>query len=413
MDAIFRDNISMFDGLATDYVSVMSGIKGKADALRERLLRQGKIVPLPQFSADELGRTSLCAIDGASGISKLQSADILITGSSFHDGLNSKQSGVDPDSMSVSFADIRLHSNKNDQILGAMRAFTEIEVLGSVPHDVVIIDGAYLGNFLTVLYALWESKAMAERVIERLQKDSTAFIKGVNLILDTKEQIATGRFVAGLSKSDSSMEMVHRYIPEAKGDSFFANDKMLAEYLLRSGEMLMPVPVRANKWQTDSLSRDPETGAWKGFKWNYRAELTASEVALIDSLFDGSRHHNGQDWFSLYSDLFAFEGFSYFYFKPHHFSNDANALRAEICSDTSDSTTRSQLLVTRAKFIASIIDGDVVDVTALKEPYCQYRVDRIVKQPVSNSLSQYQSMLVQKMSASNLHVRGALDGYRS
>lgn len=414
MQEIFNDTTKNLPSLAQSYGSIMQNISETARALRIKFLEDGTIVTVPEISLDVAKTKSLCAIDGASGSEKMQSADILIAGSTLHEGLNAKpifgQAESDITKPYASYSDVRLHASKNDQILSAMRAFTEIAVLGESEHDISIIDGAYLGNFLTVLYQLQDSQFTAERIIEHMQADTNkSFLRGVRKILDVKAQVASGQSIVALAKSDSSREMVRRYV--GKSD-FFATDKMLAEYLLKPGEMLLPAPVRANKDKVSLLEKAPQTGLWVGFKWNAKKVLGDSEYKVLEDFFDGINKVSDKDLFSLYTYLYDLNSYHYTYFKPTKFREGSNPLRVEFVADAESSADFTEHLNKKALEIASHINSDIISPT-FKEPYAQYMVDRDVKQPVSSALKYFRVKLSQELKDSGLHIDGVTSGYRT
>lgn len=405
MSVIFDDAVKNLTPLAEAYGEIMGDIAETAARLREKFLEDGTIVTVPVLDNTETGTVSLCAIDGASGSEKMQSADILVAGATFHEGLESKPIFGQSDSdrkPHFSYFDVRIHASRNDQILGAMRAFTEIAVLGETEHNIAIIDGAYLGNFLTVIYQLQDSEYTAEKIIEHLHKDENkSFTKGVRKILDVKKQLQSGQDVIALAKSDSSREMVKRYV--GKSD-FFATDKMLAEYLLKPGELILPAPVRANKDKVSILEKTSDRGYWSGFKWDPK-KLPTDDYKILEELFDGIGEE--EDLFSLYTYLYDFNTYHYTYFKPSKFREGSNPLRMEFISMREESSRDEKAL-----FLASHVNADIMN-PAFKEPYSQYMVDRDVKMPVSNALKWYQAQLGRKVAGMGLHVEGLTSGYRT
>lgn len=401
MQSIFSDIMAKLPDVSKTYLSKMSSIDTIAKNLRIKLLEEGKIVKLEPINQALAKQYSLCAIDGASAMEKLQSGDLMIASSTLAEGINSKPiygQGFNNAKPHSSFAYTDVHTSKNDQILSGMRAFTEISILGQTEHDIAIIDGSYLGNFLTVLYQLQDSYETASVLIEYLRNDTEQhFIKGLERIFDTSKQFETGKFTVALAKSDSSREMVNRYVGKGEGD--FLTDKMLAEYLLKPGEMLVPASVRSNTGRVKLLT-ETDDGGYAGFKWDLKT-LSSADRKLVDRFF-------GKDWnedlYSMYTYLF--DSYRYLYFKPSKAREGSNPLRVEFIAKSGST------LIEQGVLISNLINADMV-VTVAKEPHCQYMVDQEVKKPVSRALTEYRSALVRMMNENGLHVEGVATNYRT
>lgn len=423
MESIVDSILNESGRIMTDYRGLLSDIAQQATGLRKILLDEGQIVKLPIHSAEQIEEFSLCSIDGASASEKLQSGDLMIAGSSLHDGAQSKIVYEDDEDVpSFSFADIRLHSSKNDEVLSAMRAYTEIAVLGAAnDHDMVIIDGAYLGNFSTVIFALQESKETAQRLIEALGEESGAFfISGVRKILNLTLKTSGSQEIVALAKSDSSNEIVKELLPS--GSELITSDKILAGYLLMPGEILRPRFINKTAVKPDYLSENvssPEYG-WKGFKWPVKTVLGAVEYqrlevlfALADDITQARKQDNDNGMFSQLTYLIRENNLHYSYFKPNNFEQGSHALRLESTTLRMQGTTAEHLAraTEQANNLAAYIDADVIS-PAIKEPYSQYMVDQIVKKPVSSSMKLLKSILANGL-AEHGDPMNALSSYRS
>lgn len=413
MSSIFNRTVGNTQNLLRSYEEILGDISSVAKNLREKFLEDGTILEIPDLSDKEAGLTSLCAIDGASASEKMQSADLLIAGSSLHDGARSKPLflGTEIEPPSLSYSDIRIHSSKNDEILSAMRAFTEIYVLGMAPHDVSIIDGAYLGNFLTVLYKLQESTQTSERIIEFLREDTEGYFNlGLQKIFDMELKARTGKEVVALAKSDSSRDMVKEY---TDGASFFVTDKILAEYLLQPGEMLLPLSVKANKDKVSMLEYDKGKKNWSGFRWNPYKTLSTEDFKVVEKFFTFGKKDSDKDLFSLYTYLYDFKSYHYTYFKPTRFTAGSHALRLEFTTEGINRNIPSSLQhrIDKASELVGYVNADVVT-AAVKEPYSQFMVDKAVKMPVSASIKQIKASIPSLMNSAN-NPMGMVSSYRS
>lgn len=423
MESIVDSILNSSGRIMEDYRSLLGDIAQQATVLRKVLLDEGQIVKLPVHSANDIENFSLCSIDGASASEKLQSGDLMIAGSSLHDGAQSKPVyDNDEDIPSFSFADIRLHSSKNDKVLSAMRAYTEIAVLGAAnDHNMVIIDGAYLGNFSTVIFALQESKETAQRLIEALGEPSGKFfVDGVRKLLNLTLKTKGSQEIVALAKSDSSSEIVKELLPA--GSELITSDKILAGYLLMPGEILRPRFINKTAVKPDYVSEhasNPDYG-WEGFKWPVKAVLSPIEYQRLEVLFaltedieKARKKDNDSSIFSQLTYLIRENNLHYSYFKPNNFDQGSHALRLEFTTVRAANTVDEHLVraTQQAGYLAGYIDSDVIS-PAIKEPYSQYMVDQIVKKPVSSSMKLLKSILANGL-AEHGDPMHALSSYRS
>lgn len=401
MSSIIKSTVDNTANLVKSYEQIIGDIAGVAKNLRTRLLAEGTIISIPQLSDEEAGEVSLCAIDGASASDKMQSADLLMAGATLHDGTRSKTIFEDnDDAPSLGYSDIRIHSSKNDELLSSIRAYTEIWTLGASPHDISIIDGAYLGNFLTVLYRLQESKQSAQGLLEFMKKhDDGNFVNGLTKIFDLVARSHEGQEVIALAKSDSSRDMVKTY---ADGAPFFVTDKILAEHLLKPGEMILPLAVKANKDRVSLLEYHQTEKNWDGFKWNPRSSLEPEDFAVLESVFTLGQKNKDKYLFSLYTYLY--DSYFYTYFKPHNFMESSHALRMEF-------TTRTNNKNEIGKQLVSYVDADVTT-PSIKEPISQYMVDKVIKKPISTGMK-YMKSTIPTMVSREYNPQGLIASYRT
>lgn len=407
VDSILRDSGRILE----DYRGLLGDISQQAASLRERLIKEGQIIPLPELDDDTVEAFSLCSIDGASASEKLQTGDLMIAGSSLHDGARSKPVYVDDEENipSFSFSDIRLHSSKNEKVLSTMRAFTEICVLGAADrHDMAIIDGAYLGNFLTIIFSLQESPETAERIIEALGgPDADVFIAGLNKIFNLTNKTAESQEIVALAKSDTSSQLVKEFIEG--GSDLMTNDKILARYLLKAGEILRPHNIRSSSVKIEMVRENVENPdfGWVGFRWPVKNVLSKEEFKRLERMFglisnaNESKKSTDDDIYSQFTYLIGEKNLNFTYFKPHNFDDSSHALRMEFTTMRTSTPETAQQHADRAteqaKRLAGYIDADVVS-PSIKEPYSQYMVDREVKKPVSSSMKLLKGILAEGLS---------------
>lgn len=412
MFSIIDSTIDNSAKILESYENLLGHIAKEATGLRQELENAGRIVPIPALTDVEAGSVSLCAIDGASASEKMQSGDLLVAGSSLHDGGRSKRiyTSGDPETPALGYSDIRIHSSKNEKVLSSMRAFTEIAVLGATTkHNIAIIDGAYLGNFLTVLYNLQEGYETAENIINFLGADTNGyFIQGLRDIFNLSLKDNSHKEVVALAKSDSSRELVKRLVgDDAKS---FMSDKILAEYLLLPGEMLAPYKVNANAGRVQLTEATSDAYGWSGFRWKIREVLTAEQMSVVESFFSLNEKNEDYGLRSLFEYLFAENNYHYTYFKPAKFQKGSHALRMEFTTKRSSKKTPDDILAKGVELV-SHINADVLD-PGIKEPFSQFMVDKAVKAPVSSSMAFLKNKL-SGMVSSNEHLLSAISSYRT
>lgn len=412
MFSIIDSTIENSAKILESYENLLGHIAQEAKGLRQQLEDDGRIVPIPALTDVEAGAVSLCAIDGASASEKMQSGDLLVAGSSLHDGGRSKRiyTSGDPETPALGYSDIRIHSSKNEKVLSSMRAFTEISVLGATTkHNIAIIDGAYLGNFLTVLYNLQESYETAENIIKFLQSDSDGyFVQGLRDIFNLSLKDNSHKEVVALAKSDSSRDLVKRLVgDDAKS---FMSDKILAEYLLLPGEMLAPYKVNANAGRVQLTEATADAYGWNGFRWKVREVLTPEQMGAVESFFSLNEKNEDYGMRSLFEYLFAENNYHYTYFKPAKFQKGSHALRMEFTTKRSSKKTPEDILAKGIELV-SHINADVLD-PGIKEPFSQFMVDKVVKAPVSSSMAFLKNKL-SGMVSSNEHLLSAISSYRT
>lgn len=396
-NTIFRSLLEEIPSLLASYEATITNVDEVVQELRDRLIADGTIQNLSEISADEAQSMSLCAIDGASAKEQLQTADILAAGATLSEGYYNrriKQEELAQDS----YVKLLMHDSKNSAILDGMRAYTEISVLGATNHKLPIIDGSYLGNVLTVVYLLQDSKVLALEVLKKMSSDpNDSFIKGLKKIF-TSQVDNEQYWVSALAKSDSSKELVNTYAPNAE---HFSTDKIFAQRLLKSGEFIKPLNVKANISRASLLQWDQETNKWKGFRmWNPSNDLSADEFTLLSRVFSLDTN-NPEELFNHYTYLYEMNLYFFTYFKPIKFSDSGHALRLEF------KIMDGEIANTRGIETAQYISKDAYSIV-MKEPYSQYIVDRVAKENVSTALT----YIVSKLSRASKDL-GLASSYRT
>lgn len=406
LDMMISDTTSVADKSA----GLLSDATQQSRALRSRLESEHKIHSLPAEPSVPYGTMSLCAIDGASAMSQLQSGDQIVVGSTFSNGQNSKIP-ESTEQCAYFFMDVRLHSSETTSIVNSTRAMTEIAVLGDVCHDISIIDGATLNNYLSVLLALQQSRNTAQPIIDFLKNETNAkaFYAGVQKVFKTNSNTRT----IALAKSDSSTSMTKELV--GKGSSL--KDKILASTILRPGEFFTPTPLRSTPLKPELLESNSgrslqEWGLLSFKNWDID-DLPEDEKEIIFKVlhmgydFDYASEHPDCDVFNQYSYLVKEKHLFFTYYKPSMFDEGEAALRVEFRVPWNKSDPLLELHTLLPELEADIVGG------AIKEPFSQYHVDRQVKEAVSYSMNMLKSSLIDKMVEMGEESVYSLSSYRS
>lgn len=383
---------------------------------RETLEANSKILTVGEVSMDTIYDTSLCSIDGASASNMLQSGDMFSVGSTYGNGQNSLIPDMANEDGVYGSSGLRIHSSETSSIVGSMRAVTEIAVLGDVPHDIAIIDGAMLNNYMSVILAIQQSQAVATPIIEflRTPKNANAFYAGVKKIFRAHDREPKSQKVIALAKSDSSSTMVRAYL--GKNESGDLRDKLVATNVLRPGEIMLPMPLRNIALKPDQLesAKVSSLSQWNPpafSNWNINALPDEDKDILFRILNTG---HSVQEVdanadrsvFNQYTYLVSEKKLHFTYYKPSSFRVEEQALRIEFFVPSEADP------VDEINSILPHLEADIVE-GAVKEPYSQYMVDRFAKDAVSGSMFMLESLMKAHLEKNGLDAMSALSSYRT
>lgn len=410
--------------VAKSGAGMLKDVFQESSNFREQMESDNRIHPVKPLSETCVRSTSLCAVDGASASKQMQSADLVAVGAVLANGGKSQPAPVEG---AFGYMDVLLHSGDVASIVSAMRAMTEIAVLGTSDHDIVVIDGAMLNNYLSVILTARGSRNAAQPILDFLadQEQADAFYKGVRRIFSAKDG-QSGKYhapdgteekmprIIALAKSDTSSTMVRTYLGRERAAKL--KDKLVASTVLKPGEMLTPVKLRNSALTPDLLESNGATTLedWDipGFtNW----PLTSLELDEKDRIFrmlnrgysfDQVQAEPDRSVFNQYTYLVK-EGHLFFtYYKPSLFTMGEQALRLEFSLpwDEDNEMEVCQEIITH-------LEADIVPGT--KEPFCQFMVDRYAKEAISSMMIELEIRIGSQLAMAGVDASSALGSYRT
>lgn len=349
--------IQQISGIAANYALNVAEPAHKLLLMREQIIADGGLIC--GFTSGDVANKTFAAIDGGSLVQQLAGGDLLVTAATLGEGYHSIPLYPSDDLIPAeAFCEILPHRQSNKELLSAMRALIELRVWGKVETNVRVIDGAYLGNASTLLFALIkEDKAVVDTLLAYADFDADGVLQ------DALEQLLNPSFdkhrlTVAVPKSDSSTIYVKHLFDEGSSVGFKMTDRGLAGVLLHSGEFFAPRPLATNNPLLERLSR---------VKGNEKFILKSNAPALLKRLLKGKS--------DLLYELSTRERLWTTYFKPSLWSDSAPAIKLEFVYDADVNGDVTEY----ASYVVGIVDADIVD-EAIMEPWSQYFADRRAKE---------------------------------
>lgn len=352
----------------------------------------------------------LAAIDGGTAVEKLATGDLLMSVSAIDGGTHRQPSFTAREDFDALWFTIKPHTSTNDKLLSAARAVQELRIFAQTnpsltdSEGVRLVDGAWIGNLSTVLFALIDP-VFAKEVIEMNDYDSDGWLAaGLSdtLKVPTIDEPTTA---LALVKSDSDRVYVSRwadprageFILDSAEDARRYTDRFLTSYVLEPGEFITPRTVLSNAHLISRMS-DLDgrlelmlTGARNQVTFaaalrEYRASLQAIE-------------DDGSLWCV--------------YFKPSAFTRYGKTLKLEFTHKPDPSLTpdeRQEQLLQVTRQAIETVNSDI-HTSQILEPMCQFNVDRRAKE-VSSAMRTARNYLSSHISEEDFY-RNLATGYRS
>ena len=306
---------------------------------------------------------SLIAVDGGNAMEQLTGGDLIVAGATIGEGLQSKPLfNSAEDFPSEAFFDFFPHSSNNDKIQKAVRAALELRILQAIPADYKIIDGAYMGNISTVLFALLDNDPNVSNAILKLNdfdKDGL-MMDCIDYLL--KPAIENNINIIAVVKSDSSKVFTKQFLKGISNSEVVLTDRILASRVLNPGEFLAPRNIDSNPALIAALENRKRPSQNFGDKSLDKAKLHALLTKRAGQLRalrspEEDRAELGILWTT--------------YFKPTAWSQYAKAIKIEFPFRNSMS---SEDLISYTRKVVQIVDQDIVE-EGILEPWSQYTAD--------------------------------------
>jgi hypothetical protein len=352
--------IQQISGIAQNYASNVAEPSKKLLDMRDSILASDTLIR--KFDQTDNSKYTLAAIDGGSLSQQLAGGDLLVTAATLGEGQNNKAVYTDEAFVPAeAFCQILPHKQANTELLSAMRAMLELRVWHKIPHDIRIIDGAYLGNVSTLLFTLIKSdKFIRDALLGYADMDSDFVLQdAIDALL--KPDLASGKVTVAVPKSDSSTIYVNHLFEDTDGGlGFNMTDRSLASVLLRPGEFFDARHLSSNNTIIDRLNH---------VKGNEDSITKSAAPALLKRLLT----NKGESMAALGGE----DGILYTtYFKPRLWSDSSPVIKLEFLYSAEHSDKN---LYDYTKWIVGIIDADIID-EAIMEPWSQYYADRRAKE---------------------------------
>lgn len=351
--------IQQIQGIAQNYATNVAEPSKKLLDMRDSILASDTLIR--KFEQTDNSKYTLAAIDGGSLSQQLAGGDLLVTAATIGEGQNNKAVYTDEALVPAeAFCQILPHKQANTELLSAMRAMLELRVWHKIPHDIRIIDGAYLGNVSTLLFTLIKSdKFIRDALLSYADCDIDFILQdAIDALLNP--DLKSSRVTVAVPKSDSSTIYVHQLFEDKDGLGFNMTDRSLASVLLRPGEFFDARHLISNNTIIERLNQIKGT-----------EESIAKSVApaLLKRLLTGK----GEAMAALGGD----EGVLFTtYFKPRLWSDSSPVIKLEFLYDAENN---SMNLHQYTQWVVSMIDADIID-EAIMEPWSQYYADRRAKE---------------------------------
>lgn len=360
--------------------------------LRERLLAEGKIV---SFEKNNEFNKSMVAVDGARVSEDLAGGDLIVVGATAGEGHSSRPVYPNNNIPAEAWASLLPHKTNNKDIASDIMSTLELRILHKVDADVKIIDGAYLSNVSTVLYALTGvTRVDTDRIdtlFDAIDGDADGSLQQAIQEVIYPDRNNTSRIIS-LPKSDTAKTYSKDFFEEGHMLDGIS-DRIIASRILLPGEMFTPRNIRSN----DALISRLNTFDDKKYDGKYQD--------LYHSLLEGK-----SGLLTRLNNLDTEEGILWTsYFKPYAATIQSKAMKVEF-PYYKNNKTNLQGAANHAANLVSLVDQDVID-SSILEPWCQYMADVNAKDASAGTNIIKNYMIAN--SKNNYDTAGLLRGYRT
>lgn len=297
MGSITEQGLSYIPGIIEDLKSITPDVERFVDRVRTHLLNENHIIPI-DHSLAKAEDYSLATIDGGVILEQLAFANLIVAGATIGQGArNRKEYEDENDSLALTFFRLAPHrSDLVNTIPGSLMASQELSLLGNIPHNIKILDGSWTSSLTSVFLGLLKSSEAATTVLssaltQRLSSNWTGMemVKGIDYLVSPWRYANKKDNVVALSKSDSSMKLVHALKRTFGADlpsleALQITDRTLAAMILEPGEMLTPFPMDVGASLAPRLTTSEVQGA---------TSLQRAVKSLTEGLTGQEKNHYG------------------------------------------------------------------------------------------------------------------------
>lgn len=257
------DNISPLDLLPEALVEEM--LKKNNAVVESIRTRLGRISLLKKESRDKLDEMGILenvdelvktpqhpttvGIDGTYSVIKQLSLDTVAIAAVAIEGLlPPKERGFWEKPQHRISVDTVSHDADTDVICESIMFSYELELATKAPHDVVFLDGSYISYLITISKALYAARNAEENGDEHSQI-LELFHERLPILLENLLEVITSvdpeKNYIGMPKYSTSTDVINYLIMNGLPPSTFMqfNDKGLLSLILRSGDVVGPIPL--------------------------------------------------------------------------------------------------------------------------------------------------------------------------
>lgn len=255
--------IAQADAIAGQARAALGPIASLRGDLRQYLLDQGDILPIPSAPA---APASMCAIDGGRVTDHLYAADLIAAVACTGDAHYAQGPVEGPH---AEWAGLYPHTSELDRVAGTAMAALELQVAASAPHEVRLLDGSFLSPVIEARKGLSAKNSLVRGEVIALMNEF-GFVDNLVSLLTPDP----ARPVYALPKSETAT-IWRDDVGKRLDRKFTVTDRILAAQVLEPGEMTAPRVL--SEWDNSFLN--PPAGEHSAAQAAGAALRAATEVA--------------------------------------------------------------------------------------------------------------------------------------
>jgi hypothetical protein len=229
---LLQELMALAPALKARAEQVMTPLAGTRDELRQRLLDEGWILPVPNLPMER--PDTMCAVDGARLTNKMSGADMMVAVATCADGMFVARQAP---TVSAVWADIAPHASDLDKVAGTAMACLELHVAAHVTHQIRLLDGSFFTPVIEFSKGIAVGTAEVRNHVTDLMTERDAVANLASILAFNPD-----RPVLALPKSET-VTQYRDLFADMTGQPITVTDRVLAAQLLDSGEILRPRPI--------------------------------------------------------------------------------------------------------------------------------------------------------------------------